>query len=82
MEPGTPRERVFNLQLGHLSPITEKGGVKERLANLGFECGDREDSLTTPFVSALRAFQQKYQLPATGELNAATRDKLKEVHGS
>lgn len=82
LEPGTLREKVINLNLGELNPLSELSGVKHRLANLGFDCGDTNDEVTPGLESALRAFQEKYGLRVTGEADQATRDKLQELHGS
>ncbi len=81
LNPGTEEEEEFALQLGHISPVSELSGVKQRLTNLTFDCGDVSDEMTAGLETALRAFQQKYDLPVTGEPDQATRDKLVEVHG-
>lgn len=80
--PGTLAERVIDLQLGWLSPITEPVGLKQRLANLSFDCGDRDNAMTPGLEAALRAFQEKYGLQVTGEADAPTRQRLRELHGS
>jgi hypothetical protein len=82
IEPGTPNETVIPLQLGHLDPITEIPGVKQRLHNLGFDCGDQAAGSTPQYEAALRAFQEKLGLEPTGQADQATRDRLQEVHGS
>jgi hypothetical protein len=82
IDPGTLQEREYTLRLGHLDPLTEIAGVKQRLANLSFECGDRSDEATEGFRAALMAFQEASGLPATGELTSEVRDKIRELHGS
>ncbi len=82
LEPGTIRELILSINLGHLDPITELSGVKQRLINLGFDCGDTSAEETPRLEEALRAFQKKYGLPISGQADQQTRDKLKEVHGS
>jgi len=82
IEPGTPEETVIPLQLGKLDPITEIPGVKQRLYNLGFDCGDQSEEMTPEFETALKLFQEKHGLEQTGKPDQQTRDKLKEVHGS
>jgi len=71
----------FNLDLGHLDPITEITGVQARLANLGFdvEVSGKWDERSK---EALRQFQKSNNLNPTGEVDETTRNKLKEVHGS
>lgn len=81
IEPGTLRERELPLHLGCLDPLSEISGIKHRLNNLGFACGEINDEVTPALQSALRAFQEKYELPVTGEPDRATRDKLGELHG-
>jgi hypothetical protein len=81
IEPGTPREMVIPISLGHLNPIETVSGVKQRLANLTFDCGDTSDDETEAYAEAIRAFQRKYGLEDTGELNEQTRQKLQDVHG-
>jgi len=83
LEPNTTRAREIPLLLGSLDPISEIRGVKQRLANLGFDCGScTDDELTEGVEAALRFFQEEYGLDVTGAVDGATRDKLKQVHGS
>jgi hypothetical protein len=82
LNPGAANEVTIPLQLGHLAPITELSGVKDRLANLGFDCGDPSERETPEFEQALYAFQEKYGLSLTGKADQATRDKVMEIHGS
>lgn len=80
LNPGTPAEETYPLQLGGMDPISELGGVKKRLRNLGFPAGDGVDE-TPELEAALCLFQEKFGLPITGKLEASTRAKLKSVHG-
>jgi hypothetical protein len=82
LDPGTQQETVIPLQLGHLNPLGEISGVKQRLANLGFNCGDATDDITDDFRAAVRAFQQMHGLAVTGEADETTRNQLKTIHGS
>lgn len=82
LNPGTEEERVLTLQLGNLDPITEIAGLKRRLYNLGYDCGDFDDTETAELQAALRAFQEKQGLEPTGEPDQDTRDALEEAHGS
>lgn len=76
------REEKYEIPLGYMDPITELGGVRKRLGNLGFDCGPDAGSLDDNMRAALQAFQVSVNLPCTGELDDATRSKLQEVHGS
>lgn len=82
LEPGTVNETSIPLMLGHLQPLTEISGVKNRLINLGFDCGDITDEMNPQLEAALGAFQDKHKLEVTGKVDQATRDKLRELHGS
>lgn len=81
VNPGTPQEKIYNFPFGSLDPIEEFSGVSRRLNNLGFFCGSGNAS-TKEFKAAVSLFQESFGLPITGAIDDATRDKLKEVHGS
>jgi hypothetical protein len=67
------------VRIGHLDPIEELSGVQARLTNLGFAClGETEIGRRTR--RALRGFQRRRGLEATGELDDATRAELKSAH--
>jgi hypothetical protein len=71
----------LQLTLGHLDPLEEISGVQGRLNNLGYNCGAVDGVLGPKTASALKAFQETYALPITGEPDEATGGKLKELHG-
>jgi hypothetical protein len=73
-------KEVMNLRIGHLDPIDELSGVQQRLNNLGFCAGSEDGELDDQTRSALRAFQERYGLEASGEINEATRAKLRSLH--
>ena len=82
LAPGTPDETEVTVNLGHLDPITEVTGVKQRLRNLCFDCGDQTPEENDDLETALRAFQTKHGLSVTGTIDQATRDELSKQHGS
>lgn len=82
IDPGNENEAVYKLKLGRLQPLSEISGIKIRLRNLGFDCGDTNDNETPSLAAALKAFQGKNGLKQTGELNGETRAKLKKIHES
>jgi N-acetylmuramoyl-L-alanine amidase len=82
VEPGTERETTIPLNLGHLDPTDTISGVKQRLFNLGFECGQIDETETEELEEALRRFQEQHGLEVTGEANDETRDALRDAHGS
>lgn len=71
----------FNLKLEPLPPVEDNMGLKIRLVNLGYACGEIDASINTETEGALRSFQALHKLEETGEPNAATRDKVKSVYG-
>jgi N-acetylmuramoyl-L-alanine amidase len=77
---GDDRE-VMELALGHVDPIDDDAGVQQRLANLGFDDGTEHGEWTESKRALLRAFQSSAGLDPRGELDAPTRDALKQKHG-
>jgi hypothetical protein len=82
IDAGTLRQTVIPIQLGYLDPLEEVSGVKQRLANLGFDGGDTSSEVNEAFGAALRAFQEVNGLDITGEADETTLRKLKSIHGS
>jgi len=72
----------YTLPLGAIDPIDTLSGVQHRLANLGYPCGTEQGSIGPLTKTALRAFQKEMNLTVSGELDDATRQKLKEIHGT
>lgn len=79
--PGAERPSFrWTLRLGHLDPIDTVSGIQARLNNLGYDAGP-VDGIDGPLTrAALRAFQERHDLPA-GEPDDAVRAKLVEAHG-
>jgi hypothetical protein len=82
LAPGTPHETEVALNLGHLDPISEITGIKQRLRNLCFDCGDQSPEMNEDLATALRAFQAKHGLSVSGQIDQMTRDELQKQHGS
>lgn len=82
IDPGTNKETDIPVQIGHLNPVSKISGVKQRLQNLGFDCGDDDETETPDFGEAVRAFQEKSGLSVTGEADEQTRSALEKAHGS
>jgi hypothetical protein len=68
------RTESWELLLAHMDPLDEESGVLARLANLGFASED--DVVAT----AVRAFQARVGLEATGVIDDALRTKLKSYY--
>jgi LysM repeat protein len=79
---GAEPEEEYVLSLGELDPADEISGIQARLENLGYECGEIDGIYGPVTATALLAFQHDNKLEESGEVNQATIDKLKELHGS
>jgi len=73
-------KEVIPLRLHCLNPIDDPAGIQQRLNNLGFQCGSEDGELDDQAQEAIKQFQGKYGLPITGEMDAATKAKLAEIH--
>lgn len=78
--PPFPETLRWRLKLGHLPPIGTVTGVQGRLNNLGFACGAQDGEIGPSVRAALVAFQRRYDLPESGEIDEATRVKLAEIY--
>lgn len=72
----------WTIQLGHLDTTATTRGIKGRLNNLGFSCTVDDADLDDQARDALRAFQASVGLPATGEADAETINRLEAKHVS
>ena len=80
LEPGTPQEVEYELKLGGLDPIEETTGVQARLNQLGFHCGPVNGKTSARLKQAIKEFQESAGLTASGEMDDATRAKLRELY--
>ncbi len=71
----------YRLLLGRVRPIEELIGVQARLASLGFYRGALDGELSDETEGALQDFQVAYGLDPTGEIDDATREKLRAAFG-
>ena len=74
-------ELEYEIDFGHLDPISSETGVQTRLRNLGFGCGDIDGVLGPRTLGALGDFQEQYDLTVTNELDDPTREKLRQAYG-
>jgi N-acetylmuramoyl-L-alanine amidase len=72
-------QEKYQLRLSRLDPVDTVTGVQQRLNNLGFSCGSENGELTPKTKKAIRNFQAKHGLDVSGEPDAATQGKLKEL---
>jgi peptidoglycan hydrolase-like protein with peptidoglycan-binding domain len=63
-----------------LNPIDTVSGIKQRLNNLGYHCGDESEEETDAVLEAVLQFQKDNGLKETGEFDDATRAKLESLH--
>ena len=80
LEPGRPGELTILLKIGCLEPVDEIAGAQARLNNLGFRCGVVDGILGPRTTAALKQFQASHGLGASGALDDATKDRLREAH--
>lgn len=71
---------TYKMDLGRLDPITEITGVQKRLTNLGFFKGRPDGKMSPELQKAIAKFQKEHEMEVTGELDEATREKIREVH--
>jgi hypothetical protein len=77
---GLPEVLEWTLRIGHLDPIATIRGVKARLENLGYDCGEIDDVEDDALYGAVYAFQTAEGLEASGAIDDATRSKLHALH--
>ncbi len=75
-----PDKEEYVFDFGHLPPADTTAGVKSRLQNLGFYDGEVDEELDDATREAVRAFQSRFELEPTGELDTVTLDRLEQTH--
>lgn len=70
------------VNVAQLAPCNTLRGVKARLNNLGYDCGEVNDELDALYYSALMRFQEDNELEITGNRCEKTLKKLEEQHES
>jgi hypothetical protein len=79
---GEQSEERYQLRIGRLDPVEELSGIQARLANLGYML-EPIDGRSGPSTSmAIRAFQSEHEMTPNGMLDEATKQKIREIHGS
>ncbi len=69
------------LRVGFLQPVSTLAGSRERLTNLGYEAGEKNDATNLQFRSAVEEFQCDQHLVIDGKVGPDTRARLVKVHG-
>lgn len=75
-----PDNYTIELRFGSLRPNNEIIGWRQRLNNLGYNCGEPSNDLDDLTRDAIRYFQRRMQLTETGEFDDATKARLLELH--
>jgi N-acetylmuramoyl-L-alanine amidase len=70
----------WEVRLGHLDPLDTTSGVKGRLNNLGYDCGDVDSTEDDLYDQVVRQFQQDHNLKVDGIVGPQTRHALKKEH--
>ena len=71
----------WEAKLGHLNPMETVSGVKGRLTNLGYPCGEIDDETEDDdYTNAVMQFQTDYNLTVDGIVGPQTRGALKREH--
>lgn len=77
-----PDQDEYKLDLGHLAPISQLAGVQARLKNMGYAC-EPTDEMDDKTRGAIRSFKRDQKIePVDDRLDDATRDKIRQKHGS
>ena len=71
-------QETYEFNLGYIDPIDTVRGVQGRLRDLGYDIENEGGIMDESTQAAIRLFQLDHQLKVTGEIDQATRDKLKE----
>lgn len=75
-------QEIHDFDLGFVNPIDTVSGVKARLNNLGFECGEETEEMNELTIGAIKVFQRRYGLEVNGERDDKTLALLEEKFGS
>ena len=70
----------YDLEIGHIDPISEINGIQNRLNNLGIFCGKIDGVLGPKTEEDIQEFQVAYGLEVTGKIDEQTKNKLKEIY--
>jgi N-acetylmuramoyl-L-alanine amidase len=70
----------WEVKLGHLDPLETISGVKGRLNNLGYDCGEVNSVKDEQYLAAVRQFQSDNDLKVDGIVGPHTREALHREH--
>jgi N-acetylmuramoyl-L-alanine amidase len=72
---------MWDVGIGYLDPSDTLEGVKERLNNLGFVCGDPDGQWHDGMDVPVRTFQKAAGVDPTGTVDDGTASQLKDANG-
>lgn len=75
-----PANDTYEFVFGELEPVETVAGQQARLSNLGYECGEVTGAWNEETAEAVKQFQRRAGLKVTGEADAETQQKLKQLH--
>jgi N-acetylmuramoyl-L-alanine amidase len=81
LRPADGPVEEYDMNIGHMNPVTDLTGVQGRLKNLGYYRGQMHGSLDEETAEALREFQASRGLEVTGAPDEATQGALSGLHG-
>jgi hypothetical protein len=71
----------YVVAIGHLDPLSERSGLVQRLTHLGLLPKLGQAPSDEQLEDAIRQFQIRARIDATGELDDRTREELERAHG-
>ena len=74
-----PQETL--LRVGFIQSIDTLVGARQRLNNLGYEAGEKDDATNLQLRSAVEEFQCDQKLSIDGKIGPDTRARLVKIHG-
>ena len=82
-----PDKFCVKLHFGLLDPLREWVGVKKRLLNMGYDCGEMDNALNDETRRALILFQHRFGIVQEGEVDPAKADdptlqRIRKMHDS
>jgi len=79
LDPDGDDAEIHVFDIGHVDPLALDDGVRQRLLNLGYEVPEGDDAAAALRAALLR-FQEEQGLSPTGAADAATTQRLRELH--
>jgi hypothetical protein len=75
-----PEPEPYHFRFAHLDPLETISGIQGRLVNLGYDCGTERGELGPLTRRSLRDFQTEHDVESSGQIDDATRTKIKRSY--